>query len=104
MANTFYITAAAMMFASVAAFAQTPTDKTGAAPEPSASASAPADSTEPADMQKGKMHRHHHHQGARSGTSGSSSTDAVADKLNACMSNATPTAEQENCLRQAASS
>jgi hypothetical protein len=28
-------------------------------------------------------------------------TDENADKLNACLSNATPTSEQESCLKQA---
>lgn len=32
---------------------------------------------------------------------GSKATDMNADKLNACMSNATPTSQQEQCLKSA---
>jgi hypothetical protein len=101
MSRIFYITAAAAMFASVAAFAQTPTDKP--APDTAASASASSDSTAPSE---GKMmhnhHRHHHHHGMWSAKNGN--TDFDADKLNACMSNATPTEQQERCLKHATSS
>ena len=51
------------------------------------------------DMGMQKPHHRHH---AR--MHGVSSTDNNADKLNACMANALPTAEQEQCLRQAANS
>jgi G3E family GTPase len=99
MSRIFYITAAAAMFASVAAFAQTP-DKPAAAPDTSASAPAASDSAAPGE---GKMHHHHHHHhGMRS--AGNGNTDFDADKLNACMSNATPTDQQEMCLKHATSS
>jgi hypothetical protein len=93
MSRLFYVTAAAAMFASVTAFAQT--DKPAATPD--TTASAPADSSMPADKTEGKMH--HHHKMMRSAKNGS--TDFDADKLNACMSNATPTNTQESCLKQA---
>jgi hypothetical protein len=93
MSKTFLMTAAAAMFASVAAFAQT--DKPGAAPDTTASApAASSDSAAPADEGK----KHHHHHGMRSAKNG---TDWDADKLNACMSNATPTDQQESCLKHA---
>jgi hypothetical protein len=44
------------------------------------------------------MHKHHHHMGKAEGSAG---TDHDADKLNACFSNATPTDQQEQCLKQA---
>jgi Spy/CpxP family protein refolding chaperone len=71
--------AAAALFASVPAFAQAPSDDSAKAEKP--------------------MHKHggHHHHMA-----GMKGTDANADKLNACMSNATPSSEQESCLKQAA--
>jgi Spy/CpxP family protein refolding chaperone len=92
MSKTFAMVAAAALFASVTAFAQTP------APAPSSDASAPA--AAPSD-DSGKpekpMHKHggHHHMAGKAGT------DENADKLNACMSNATPTSQQESCLKSA---
>jgi len=87
--------AATALFASMTAFAQTPSS----APAPdSASAPAAAPSDDSAKPEK-PMHRHHHH-----GTSASGGTDENADKLNACMSNATPTSQQESCLKQASGS
>ncbi len=94
MSRTFYITAAAAMFASVAVFAQA-ADKPGSAPD--ATASAPAHSDSAATMH----HHHHHHHGMRS--AGNGNTDFDADKLNGCMSNATPTDQQERCLKHATS-
>lgn len=44
-----------------------------------------------------KAHHHHHVKTAMS----SHDTDNDADKLNACMADATPTAAQENCLKAA---
>jgi hypothetical protein len=100
MSRTFYITAAAAMFASVAAFAQTPADKTAPTPDSTASAPAASDSAAPADAADAKMHHHHHH-AMRDAKNSKNSTDSDADKLNACMANATPTDTQESCLKQA---
>jgi len=86
MSKIFGMVAAAALFASVTAYAQTPSD--------TAPAAAPADG---AKMEK-PMHKHSHHHmaGMKAGT------DENADRLNACMSNATPTSQQESCLKQAA--
>jgi Spy/CpxP family protein refolding chaperone len=84
MSKIFGLVAAAALLVSTTAFAQTPSD----------TASAPAKAEKP-------MHRHaggHHHHMAGMGRG----TDANADKLNACMSNAMPTSQQESCLKQAA--
>ena len=90
MSKIFGMVAAAAIFASVTAFAQAPSDS-------SAPAAAPSDSAKP----EKPMHKHggHHHHMA-----GMKGTDGNADKLNACMSNATPTSQQESCLKQAAGS
>ena len=86
MSKIFGLVAAAALFASVTAFAQTPSDTAPAAPDG-------------AKMEK-PMHKHSGHHHHMSGMNGG--TDENADKLNACMSNATPTAQQESCLKQAA--
>jgi Spy/CpxP family protein refolding chaperone len=92
MSKIFGMVAAAALFASVTAFAQTPSS---APPSDSASAPAAAPSDDSAKPEK-PMHKHHHNMaGMKAGT------DENADKLNACMSNATPTSEQESCLKQA---
>ncbi len=99
MSRTFGMVAAAALLVSVTAFAQ----NTPSSPSPSSSdqasapAAAPADDTAKAEK---PMHKHHH----MSGTAAHSrkGTDWNADKLNACMSNATPTAQQEECLKSAA--
>jgi hypothetical protein len=77
------------------AYAQDPNDP-GGSPAASSSAPAAASSDDLAKPEK-PMHKHHHHM-----TNSSGNTDENADKLNACMSNATPTSQQESCLRQAA--
>jgi hypothetical protein len=46
-------------------------------------------------------HHHHHHAHYMSASSGSASTDEDADKLNACMPDARPTAAQMQCMKQA---
>jgi len=83
MSKLFGLMAAAALFTSVTAFAQTPSD------------AAPADSAK-AEKPMHKHSGHHHHMAGMKGT------DANADKLNACMSNATPTSQQESCLKSAA--
>jgi Spy/CpxP family protein refolding chaperone len=90
MSKTLALVAAAALFTSVTAFAQTPSST------PSDTASAPSGDT--AKPEK-PMHKHMKHHMASMGKKG---TDESADKLNACMSNATPTSEQESCLKQAA--
>ena len=96
MSKTFAFVAAAAMLASVTAFAQ---NSSAPAPDSSAStASAPADSSDTAKAPKTHMH---HHMAKAGGNAG---TDHDADKLNACMSNATPTDQQEQCLKQASNS
>jgi hypothetical protein len=50
-----------------------------------------------ASTEKPKMH-HQHHKGAMASRK---DTDNDADKLNACMADATPTASQEQCLKAA---
>lgn len=102
MSKLFYATAAAAMFASITAFAQT--DKPAAAPDTTASAPAESSDTASADDHGGKHHHHHHHRGMHHGMRSAGNSDFSADKLNACMSNATPTSEQEACLRNAANS
>ena len=94
MVKTFGMVAAAALLASVTAFAQ---DAAPAAPS-SDQASAPA--AAPADDSGKPMHKHHHH-GSSTASRGSKGTDMNADKLNSCMSNATPTAQQEECLKSA---
>jgi hypothetical protein len=88
--------AAAALFASVTAFAQNPSP---APPSDTASESAAAPSDDSAKPDK-PMHKHGGHHRHMSG--GNGGTDDNADKLNACMSNATPTSQQESCLKQAA--
>ena len=94
MSKTFAIVATAALLASATAFAQDP------APS-SAPAAASSDSSAPSDTAKAPK-AHKHHGGMRSAKNGS--TDHDADKLNACMSNATPTDQQEQCLKQASNS
>jgi Spy/CpxP family protein refolding chaperone len=92
MSKIFGMVAAAALFTSMTAFAQTPSPAP-ASDSASAPAAAPSDDAKPAHKHGG----HHHHM-AKAGT------DENADKLNACMSNSTPTSEQESCLKQAAGS
>jgi len=94
MSKIFGMVAAAALFASVTAFAQTPSS---APASDSASAPTAAPSDDSAKPEKA-THKHGHHHMAKAGT------DENADKLNACMSNATPTSEQESCLKQASGS
>lgn len=90
MSKIFGMVAATALFASMTAFAQTPSSAP-ASDSASAPAAAPSDDAKPAHK-----HGHHHHMaGMKAGT------DENADKLNACLSNATPTSEQESCLKQA---
>lgn len=96
MSKIFGMVAATALFASVAAFAQTPSSSAPSSDSASAPAAAPSDDS--AKPEK-PMHKHHHH-----ATSASGGTDENADKLNACMSNATPTSQQESCLKQASGS
>ena len=99
MSKTFAIVATAALLASATAFAQ---NSAPASDSSAPAASAPADASAPSDTAKApKMHKHHMG-GMRSAKNGS--TDHDADKLNACMSNATPTDQQEQCLKQASSS
>jgi hypothetical protein len=99
MSKIFAIVATAALLTSATAFAQ----KSAPASDSSApAASAPADASAPSDTAKApKMHKHHMAKGMRSAKNGG--TDHDADKLNACMSNATPTDQQEQCLKQASS-
>jgi Spy/CpxP family protein refolding chaperone len=95
MSKIFGMVAATALFASMTAFAQTPSS---APASDTASAPAAAPSDDSAKPEK-PMHKHHHHMaGMKAGT------DENADKLNACMSNATPTSEQESCLKSASGS
>jgi hypothetical protein len=89
--------AAAALLASVTAFAQNEPASPSSSDQASAPAAASADDSAKADK---PMHKHHH----RSGTAarGGKGTDWNADKLNSCMSNSTPTAQQEECLKSAA--
>ncbi len=89
MLRTFSLVTAAALLASVTAFAQTTTTNTTEVASSSPAASG--------DTDTGKMHHRHHHV-MRSEKNGS---DWDADKLNSCMSNATPTDSQESCLKQA---
>ena len=99
MSKIFGMVAAAALFASVTAFAQNPSSTPPASDTASAPAAAPSD--EDSAKPEKPMHKHggHHHHMSGMGNSG---TDENADKLNACMSNATPTSQQESCLKQAA--
>jgi hypothetical protein len=87
--------AAAALLASVTAFAQNEPSSPSSSDQAQAPAAAPADDSAQAE----KPMRKHHHTGTARGNKG---TDWNADKLNACMSNATPTAQQEECLKAAA--
>ncbi len=91
MTKTFGLVTAAALLASVTAFAQNSTPSTDTAAPPAAS------DTKSDDAAAKPMHKHHHHM-----TSMNKGTDWNADKLNHCMSNATPTSEQESCLKHAA--
>jgi hypothetical protein len=89
--------AAAALLASVTAFAQNAPSSSSSSDQASAPAAAPADDTANAEKPK---HHHHHMSGSHMAT-GSKATDWNADKLNDCMSNATPTSQQEQCLKSA---
>jgi hypothetical protein len=95
MSKIFGMVAAAALLVSVTAFAQ---NSAPSSSSDTASAPAAAPSDDSAKPEK-PMHKHGHHHGM-SGMNGG--TDENADRLNACMSNATPTAQQESCLKQAA--
>jgi Spy/CpxP family protein refolding chaperone len=99
MSKIFGMVAAAALFASVTAFAQTPSS---APPSDPAAAPAAAPSDDDSAKPEKPMHKHGGHHRHMSG--GNAGTDENADKLNACMSNATPTSQQESCLKQAAGS
>jgi hypothetical protein len=89
--------AAAALLASVTAFAQNaPSSPSSSSDQASAPAAAPADDSAKAEK---PMRKHHRMSGTARGSRG---TDWNAYKLNACMSNATPTAQQEECLKSAA--
>lgn len=94
MTKTFGLITAAALLASVTAFAQNsaPSSDTTAPP------AAASDTAKSDDAGAKPMHKHHHHMSGMS----SKGTDENADKLNACMSNATPTSQQESCLKSAA--
>jgi hypothetical protein len=94
MSKLFGMVAAAALFASVTAFAQN--SSPSSSDTASAPAAAPADDSAKSDKPMHK-HGHHHHMSGMNG-----GTDENADRLNACMSNATPTSQQESCLKQAA--
>ena len=96
MSRTFGMVAAAALLASVTAFAQNQPSSSSSSDQASAPAAAPADDS--ANMDKPK---HHHHHMSGTAAHGSKGTDWNADKLNACMSNATPTSQQEDCLKSA---
>jgi Spy/CpxP family protein refolding chaperone len=90
MTKTFGLVTAAALLASVTAFAQNSTPSSDTAAPPAASDTKP-------------MHKpmHKHHMKMTKMIKMTKGTDHDADKLNHCMSNATPTAEQESCLKQA---
>ena len=96
MSKLFGMVAAAALFASVTAFAQNsaPSSSPDTA---SAPAAAPSDDSAKPEKPMHKHGGHHHHMSGMNG-----GTDENADKLNACMSNATPTSQQESCLKSAA--
>jgi hypothetical protein len=97
MSKTFAIVATAALLAGATAFAQNSTPSSDSS---APAAAAPSDSSAPADTSAPKEHKHHHMAKAM----GKAGTDHDADKLNACMSNATPTDQQEQCLKQASNS
>ena len=98
MSRVFGMVAAAALLASVPAFAQNQPASPSSSDQASAPAAAPADDSAQAEK---PMHKHHHHMSGTAAHSGKG-TDWNADKLNACMSNATPTSQQEECLKSAA--
>jgi hypothetical protein len=71
-------------------------DTAGSADHMGGSSSADAGSSTD-EAPAAKPHRHHHVKTAMS----SHNTDNDADKLNACMADATPTTSQEDCLKAA---
>ena len=97
MSKTLALVAAAALFASVTAFAQNSSTSAPSSDATSAPAAAPSDDSAQPEKPMHKHGGHHHHMSGMSG-----GTDENADKLNACMSNSTPTAQQESCLKQAA--
>jgi hypothetical protein len=117
MSKTFCLVTTAALLASVTAFGQAgssganmPAATPPAASAPADTSSTPAASTDagsstpaPDDAAPaGKMKPHHRGHGMRSAKAGSAKTDEDADKLNACMPDATPTSAQMKCLSQAA--
>jgi hypothetical protein len=94
MSKIFGMVAAVALFASVTAFAQN-SSSAPASDTASAPAAAPSDDAK-TDKPMHKHGGHHHHMSGMNG-----GTDENADKLNACMSNATPTSQQESCLKSA---
>jgi hypothetical protein len=111
MSKKLYLVTTAALFASVAAFGQTNnTNGPSGAETPAATApaaAAPAETAPDAGQpaadapDSGKMAKpvHHHAHGMRSAKA---NTDEDADKLNACMPDATPTADQMKCIDAAA--
>ena len=108
MSKILALVATAALFAGATAFAQDNTTTTETKSPPAAAA--PTGDAASGDMASDGakhhgMHRHHiHHHDGSQAMRGGKDTDWSADKLNACMVNATPTAEQENCLKQASRS
>jgi len=95
MSKIFALVTTVALFTGLAAFAQdaaSPTD----AKTPTATASAEAPSS--------GMKAHKMHHGANAAHVKGSGTDWDANKLNACMVNAIPTAADESCLKQASQS
>jgi hypothetical protein len=91
------------LLAGASALAQNSDTSSAPAAPPAASGDAggaPADASKAAP--DAGMHHHHHHHGQQARNSGS--TDNDADKLNACQVNASPTPEQQQCLRHAENS
>jgi len=102
------LVATAALFAGATAFAQDNTTPTDTKSPPAAAAPANDASASDAAPSRTKHHRMHgrrmHRDGSQAMRGKGGGTDWNADKLNACMSNATPTAEQQSCLKQASQS
>ena len=102
MRKLFVLAAAATFFVGVTALAQ---ENSGQGDAKSPGASSPASDTSPTEAKTPNAHRHHmRHENSQAMRGKGSGTDWSADKLNACMPDATPTPAQESCLRQASQS
>jgi hypothetical protein len=104
MSRLFVAVATVALLTGATAFAQTSSTASDTKPDTAPASDAPAPDTASGGPKMHKMHGHHMRHDGQSASRKAGSTDWNADKLNACMSNAMPTAQQEECLKQASQS